>query len=341
MTAPTTGSRRSTPPTRSSAIRRSAPRSTATARRRWAASAHSRATPSAACPSTWATSTSTASWATSSARSGSRSESAACSRRRSGSASRRRRSGAPRRSSTSASRRATPAAGSGSAPGARVEACSACNGRGRVRFQQGLLGLAVERPCSRCRGTGRVVTDPCKTCRGAGLLGNRVRTIEVTIPPGIENGATRVVERGGNVTRPDRPPGDLELTIRVALARALPPRRRRRRSARCPSPSRRPRSAASSRSPRSTARVKLRVPPGTQPGAVLRVKGRGIPHRMAGGRGDQLMEVTIEVPTHLTPSQKELIAKLAARARARAFSPSRPRSWRSCGRSSGDGCAAS
>ena len=53
------------------------------------------------------------------------------------------------------------------------------------------------------------------------------------------------------------------------------------------------------------------MPPGTQPGTVLRVKNKGIPRRMGGGRGDQLVEVTVEVPTQLTPSQKELIAKLA------------------------------
>ncbi len=200
--------------------------------------------------------------------------------------------------------------GSGSAPGAKVESCSACSGRGRVRFQQGLLGLAVERPCSRCRGTGRVVTDPCKVCRGAGLLGNRARTIEVTIPAGIENGATRVVERGGNVTRPDRPPGDLELTIRVSTHELF---RRSGDDVICPLPISFAQAALGGEIeiPTLDGKIKLRVPSGTQPGSVLRVKGRGIPHRMAGGRGDQLMEVTIEVPTHLTPSQKELIAKLA------------------------------
>jgi molecular chaperone DnaJ len=200
--------------------------------------------------------------------------------------------------------------GSGSAPGAKVDSCTACNGRGRVRFQQGLLGLAVERVCSRCRGTGRVVLDPCKVCRGAGLLGNRSRTIEVTIPPGIESGATRVVERGGNVTRPDRPPGELELTIRVSPHELF---RRSGDDVVCPLPISFAQAALGGELeiPTLDGKIKLRVPPGTQPGAVLRVKGRGVPHRMSAGRGDQLMEVTIEVPTQLTPSQKELIAKLA------------------------------
>jgi len=57
---------------------------------------------------------------------------------------------------------------------------------------------------------------------------------------------------------------------------------------------------------------KLRVPPGTQPGAVLRVKGKGIPRRIGMGRGDQQVEVTVEVPTHLTERQRELMERLAA-----------------------------
>ena len=56
---------------------------------------------------------------------------------------------------------------------------------------------------------------------------------------------------------------------------------------------------------------KMRIPAGTQPGAVLRVKGKGLPKRIAGGRGDQLVEVTVEVPTRLSPAQRDLIEQLA------------------------------
>jgi molecular chaperone DnaJ len=200
-------------------------------------------------------------------------------------------------------------AGSGSAKGSAVEQCTACGGRGRVRFQQGVLPIAIERPCSRCRGTGHVVVDPCKACRGAGLV-NRVRTIEVTIPAGIENGATRAVERGGNVSRPDRPPGELELTIRVSPHEFF---RRAGDDILCSLPISFAQAALGSEIeiPTLQGKGKLRVPPGTQPGTVLRVKHKGIPRRVTGGRGDQLVEVTIEVPTQLTSTQKELIAKLA------------------------------
>jgi molecular chaperone DnaJ len=203
-----------------------------------------------------------------------------------------------------------PCGGTGSAPGSAAEACSACSGRGRVRFQQGMIPIAIERECSRCRGSGRVVVSPCKTCRGAGLIGNRVRTIEVTIPPGIENGATRVVERGGNVTRTDRPPGELELTIRVAPHELF---RRTGDDVVCALPISFAQAALGGEIeiPTLEGRGKLRVPPGTQPGTVLRVKNKGIPRRVGGGRGDQLVEVNVEVPTQLTPTQKALIAKLA------------------------------
>ena len=200
--------------------------------------------------------------------------------------------------------------GSGAAPGSRIEACSACGGRGRVRFQQGVLPIAIERPCSRCRGSGRAVVDPCTTCRGAGLVGNRTRTIEVTIPPGVENGTTRIVERGGNVARPDRAPGELELTIRVAGHEFF---RRAGDDIVCTLPVTFAQAALGGEIeiPTLEGKGRLRIPPGTQPGTVLRVKGKGIARRVTGGRGDQLVEVSVEVPTQLTARQKELIAQLA------------------------------
>lgn len=201
-------------------------------------------------------------------------------------------------------------AGSGAAPGSSTERCSACGGRGRVRFQQGVFPIAIDRPCSRCRGTGRTILTPCETCRGAGLLGNRVRTIEVTIPPGVENGTVRTVERGGNVTRPDRPAGELELTIRVAPHEMF---RRAGDDVVCALPISFAQAALGGEIeiPTLEGKGRMRIPPGTQPGTILRVRGKGIPRRMGAGRGDQLVEVTIEVPTQLTASQKELIAKLA------------------------------
>ena len=198
--------------------------------------------------------------------------------------------------------------GDGAAPGTAVSTCMACNGRGKVRFQQALFPIAVERPCSRCRGTGRIPSTPCKRCSGAGLT-KKSRTAEVSIPAGIEAGTSRVVQGAGNRPRADRPPGDLEVLVEVT---AHPFFRREGDDVHCAVPVSFAVAALGGEIevPTLEGRVKMRVPPSTQPGCVLRVKGKGIPHRIRGGRGDQLVEVSVEVPTHLSSRAQELIEEL-------------------------------
>ena len=200
-------------------------------------------------------------------------------------------------------------AGSGAAQGSRPDTCGACNGRGRVRFQQGILPIAVERVCQRCKGRGAVVTTPCSSCRGGGLV-TKENEIEVTIPPGVEHGATRVVSGAGNRPRGDRPAGDLELEIRVA---PHPFFRRAADDVVCTVPLTFTQAAlgAEVEVPTLDGKGKLRVPAGTQPGTTLRIKGRGMPRRAGVGRGDQRVEVTVEVPTSLTGRQRELLEELA------------------------------
>jgi len=200
--------------------------------------------------------------------------------------------------------------GSGSAKGSAPETCKDCKGRGRVRMQQGVLPISIERPCTACKGTGRVVTDPCKTCRGAAVVA-KSRTIEITIPAGTDNGATKIVERGGNYGRADRPPGDLELVIRVIPHEFF---RRVADDVVCALSITFPLAALGGEIevPTLDGRGKLRIPPGTQPGTVLRVKGKGIPRRVMQSRGDQLVEIAIEVPRTLTADQKHIIEELAS-----------------------------
>lgn len=200
--------------------------------------------------------------------------------------------------------------GTGSAPGASTTTCTACNGRGRVRFQQGILPLAVERPCSRCRGTGRIVVTPCSSCRGDGMV-KKSRTILVQIPPGIDHNATHLVSRGGNVLRQSHSPGDLELVVKV---QSHPFFRRAGDDVVCAVPVSFPQATLGSEIeiPTLDGKGKLRVPAGTQPSSVLRIKGKGIPRRVVGGRGDQLVEVAVEVPVHLSDRARELIEQLSA-----------------------------
>jgi molecular chaperone DnaJ len=199
--------------------------------------------------------------------------------------------------------------GGGSQPGTTPDTCGACNGRGRVRFQQGILPIAVERVCQRCKGRGTVVVTPCATCKGSGLVPNE-NEIEITVPPGVEHGATRVVSGAGNRPRADRAAGDLELEIRVAAHAFF---RRAGDDVLCTVPLAFTQAAlgAEVAVPTLDGKGKLRVPAGTQPGSTLRIKGKGMPKRAGMGRGDQRVEVTIEVPTSLTPRQKELLEELA------------------------------
>jgi molecular chaperone DnaJ len=196
----------------------------------------------------------------------------------------------------------------GSAPGHSPETCGACNGRGRVRFQQGLLPIAVERTCSRCRGTGRIVKVPCEACKGSALV-TSTHVLSVTIPPGVEPGATRLVAGAGNRPRPEKPPGELEITIQVRPHTFF---KRLGEDVHCQVPVTFVQATlgAEVEVPTLDGKGKLKVPAGTQPGTVLRIKGKGIPRRAGLGRGDQRVEVTIEVPTELTSRQRELLEEL-------------------------------
>jgi molecular chaperone DnaJ len=199
-------------------------------------------------------------------------------------------------------------AGGGSKPGSAPKTCPVCTGKGRVRIQQGILPIVMERDCTRCGGRGRIVVDPCTVCRGAGLV-TKPRTIVITIPPGVESGATRLVERGGNVPRADRGPGDLELVITIM---PHPVFKRAEDNVVSAVTVSFPQAClgADVQVPTLDGKGKLRIPPGTQPGNLLRIKGKGMPRRM-GGRGDQLVEVKVIVPDRLSPRAREMIEGLA------------------------------
>jgi molecular chaperone DnaJ len=200
-------------------------------------------------------------------------------------------------------------AGTGSEPGHARESCGVCMGRGRVVYQQGILPIAIERTCSRCGGTGKIVTHPCGVCRGAGLVkGSHAVTVE--IPAGIEDGATRVVSGGGDRKRADRPAGDLEVTVKVV---PHPFFQRQGDDVTCSVPVSFVQATLGGELevPTLEGRGKLRIPAGTQSGSVLRIKGKGIARRKRSGRGDQLVQVAVEVPTSLTPRQREIVEQLA------------------------------
>jgi molecular chaperone DnaJ len=135
-------------------------------------------------------------------------------------------------------------------------------------------------------------------------------SLKVTIPAGVDAGATKLVAGAGNKPRPDRAAGDLEIQIQVRSHAFF---RRDGDDVLCTVPVTFTHAALGGEVevPTLDGKGKLRVPAGTQPGSVLRIKGKGIPHRGGMGRGDQRVEVAIEVPTQLTDRQRDLLAELA------------------------------
>lgn len=194
--------------------------------------------------------------------------------------------------------------GRGAEPGTPMESCAACGGRGEVRFQQGFFRMA--RACERCAGRGSVPKTPCVACKGQGVQ-RKNEKLAVTIPAGVEDGATRVVRGYGDVGRGGT--GDLTLHIRVA---AHPLFTRVGNDLHCTVPVSFPQAALGAKIdvPTLEGRDTLRLPPGTQHGAQLRMKGKGMPRFGGYGAGDQLVTVHVEVPTSLSDEQKALVEKL-------------------------------
>jgi len=195
--------------------------------------------------------------------------------------------------------------GVGGEPDAQTSVCGACAGRGRIRAAP----LPLDRSCPQCHGSGRRSTRDCTTCRGAGLLGvKRQRTIN--IPAGIESGATRQVQGDGSRPSVDRPAGDLIVEITVE---PHPFFRRSEDNILCKASINFTQAAlgADIEIPTLEGVARLRVPPGTQPGTQLKMRGKGLPHRIRTGRGDQLVEMQIEVPSQLSPRAKTLVEALS------------------------------
>ncbi len=204
--------------------------------------------------------------------------------------------------------RCTRCKGSGAEAGSQRKRCDACNGKGSVRFQQGVLPIAVERTCSSCGGTGSRITTPCSACHGAGKRASKTK-IDVTFPAGIETGAVVRLNGAGNETRNGKH-GDLLVTVRV---RAHDFFRRAGDNIVCTLPITFAQAALGDEVEIPTLKGKgvMRIPAGTQPGSVLRLRGQGIVRKRMAGRGDQLVEVQVEIPSALNERQEALIKQLA------------------------------
>ncbi len=193
--------------------------------------------------------------------------------------------------------------GSGAAPGSPVHACTECKGSGQVSFGYG--GFAVKRPCPSCRGKGRIPSQRCGTCQGAGDVRVEKRLM-IEVPPGTDE-STRLRLKGHGPRTASGAAGDLLVSFQVEPDRFFS---RDGLDVRCSIPINVAMAALGTKLKVRTLdgkHVVLKVPAGTQPGRTFRIKGQGI--EKAGRRGDQLVEIGVEVPSKLTPEQE---AKLKA-----------------------------
>ncbi len=178
-----------------------------------------------------------------------------------------------------------------------------------IAEQQGLFALS--HPCPRCRGNGTIVEHPCSSCRGTGRE-RRTRRFRVRIPPGVRDG-TRIKLRGkGEAGYDGGPAGDLWVVTRVEPSKLY--RRRGDADLELDVPVTYAEAAlgATVDVPTPDGPVSLKVPPGSQDGKLLKLKGRGAPRLNGSGRGDLIARVRVSVPTKLSKAEREAIEKLRA-----------------------------
>jgi len=196
--------------------------------------------------------------------------------------------------------------GSGAATGKGPVTCTQCGGRGQQRYQQGFFSVA--RTCTVCGGTGTLIVDPCKVCHGE----TRVETehkILVKVPAGVEQDTRIRYQSEGEAGRFGGPAGDLYVVLDVKDHKFF---EREGDDLHCVMPISFPQAALGTdlEIPTLEGPEPLRVPEGTQSGREFRLRGKGVPHLNARGKGDLIVRIDVQTPTKLTKQQKELLRQL-------------------------------
>ena len=199
--------------------------------------------------------------------------------------------------------------GSGAAPGSSRATCTTCGGGGEVVVDQGMFSFA--QPCGRCGGAGSIVETPCRTCSGSGRV-ITPRRIQVRIPAGVRDGATVRVAGRGQAGRDGGPAGDVLVRVRVA---EHPLFGRKGDDVTLDVPLTFSEAALGTTiavpTPSGETR-RIRIPAGTQPGKVLRVRGEGAPRTRGTGDGDLLVTVRVSVPERLSAEQERVVRELGS-----------------------------
>jgi molecular chaperone DnaJ len=197
--------------------------------------------------------------------------------------------------------------GTGSAPGSKTRTCNTCNGRGQVITSRGIFSIA--QTCPQCQGAGRVIEKPCRTCNGSGRQ-DRASKITLRIPAGVDSGSRLRSTGNGEGGLRGGPAGDLYVLLHIKPHEIF---QRDGDDLLCEVPVSfiQATLGAEIKVPTLQDNATIKIPAGTQPGTVFRLKGKGVKNLQGYGHGDLHVRITVEVPTHLTGHQKSKLQEFA------------------------------
>lgn len=197
--------------------------------------------------------------------------------------------------------------GSGAEPGSHPTTCSDCGGHGEVRISQGFF--TMRRTCPKCRGEGKQISKPCKHCHGSGRV-RKNRKLNIKIPAGIGDGSQLKVTGEGEAGERGGPRGNLYVHVsvkrhsvfeRAGIDLLIEAKIGIHQAA----------LGSQIEIPTLEGAVLLKIPPGTQPGKVFRIKGKGLPDLRGYGTGDELVRINVDIPERLSANEKKLLEEFA------------------------------
>lgn len=204
-----------------------------------------------------------------------------------------------------------PCGGNGAAPGSERTTCGTCGGYGQVEQAGGfgaLFGRMVT-TCPNCRGRGSIIRNPCPTCRGSGRTMKR-RVATVQIPAGIQDGQAVRVRGEGEPGEDGMHRGDLHCYVRIEEHPFLE-RHNNDLVCRVPISFTQAALGAKIEVPTLSGKADLKVPPGTQHGQMFRLNGLGLPDLRTNRKGDEIVQLMVEIPKRLNKEQKQMLRDFA------------------------------
>jgi molecular chaperone DnaJ len=197
--------------------------------------------------------------------------------------------------------------GTGREPGTEEEICPMCHGQGQILQSQGFFRISTT--CHRCGGQGRIVTNPCRPCNGTGRK-KVTNKVLVKVPAGVDTGVRLRIPNQGESGYRGGPPGDLYVRLHVDPHEFF---EREGDHLYCRIPISMVQAAVGDTIEIQTldSTPSVKIPPGTQSGDVIRLRGEGVPSLRGSGRGDLLINIQVKTPVNLNKRQKEILEEFA------------------------------